>query len=107
MFSEDGTVLHKGQRETTESKLWWFSLRPQNHDSALPEWQKGHIALNAHNLPSVGALDRYLHAAAGFPVKSTCISAIKAGNYSSSPGLTYANASKYCPLSIETLQGHL
>ncbi len=51
------------------------------------------MALNAHDLSSVGALIHYLHAAAGFPVKSTWLAAIKAGNYSSWPGLTYANAS--------------
>ena len=52
-------------------------------------------------------LVRYLHAAAGFPVKPTWLATIKAGNYSSWSGLTYANASKYCHISIETLQGHL
>jgi hypothetical protein len=56
---------------------------------------------------SVGALVHYLHAAAGFPVKSTWLAAIKAGNYASWPGLTYANASKYCPSSDETIKGHL
>jgi hypothetical protein len=50
-------------------------------------------ALNAHDLPSVLALVHYLHAAAGFPVKSTWLAAIKAGNFASWPGLTYANAS--------------
>eukprot|EP00956_Cyclotella_meneghiniana_P042677 scaffold249030_cov93-Cyclotella_meneghiniana.AAC.1 len=65
------------------------------------------MALNAHDLPSVGALVHYLHATAGFPVKATWLAAIKAGNYSSWPGLTYANASKYCPSSDETIKGHL
>jgi hypothetical protein len=66
------------------------------------------MALNAHDdLSSVGALIHYLHAAAGFPVKSTWLAAIKVGNYSSWPGLTYANASKYCPDSDETIKGHL
>jgi hypothetical protein len=64
-------------------------------------------ALNAHDLPSVGALVNYLHAAAGFPIKSTWLASIKAGNYASWPGLTYANASKYCPSSHETIKGHL
>ena len=50
---------------------------------------------------------RYLHADTGFPVKSTWLAAIKAGNYASWPGLTYANANKYCPVPIETLQRHL
>jgi len=49
----------------------------------------------------------YLHAAAGFPVNTTWLAAIKAGNYASWPGLTYANAARYCPNSTETAKGHL
>ena len=64
-------------------------------------------ALNAHDLPSVGSLVRYLHAAAGFPVKSTWLAAIKAGNFSTCTGLTYANASKYCPICKDTSKDHL
>ena len=63
--------------------------------------------MNTHDLPSVCALVHYLHACAGFPVRSTWLAAIKAGNFSSWPGLTYTNAEKYCPLSVETLQGHM
>ena len=55
----------------------------------------------------MGALVHYLHVTAGFPVKSAWIGAIKAGNLSSWPGLTYANVSKYCPLSVESVKGHL
>ena len=55
----------------------------------------------------MGALVLYLHAAKGFPVKSTWLAAIKAGNYASWPGLTYANAYRYCPVSVESLQVHL
>ena len=72
-----------------------------------PEWISGPTALNANDRPSVGALVLYLHAATGFPVKSTWLAAIKAGNHASYPGLTYANAYKYCPVSIESLQGYL
>ena len=53
------------------------------------------------------ALVHYLHATAGFPVKSTWLGAIKAGNYSYWPGLTYTNASKYCLLFMESVKGHL
>jgi hypothetical protein len=42
-------------------------------------------------------LIHYLHAAAGFPVKSTWLAAIKAGNFASWPELAYANASKFVP----------
>ncbi|KAL7474749.1 hypothetical protein ACHAW6_000707 [Cyclotella cf. meneghiniana] len=65
------------------------------------------MALNARDLPWVGTLVHYLHAAAGFPITSTWLAAIKAGNYASWPGLTYANTSKYCPDSTKTKKGQL
>jgi len=59
------------------------------------------------DLPSMGALVGFYHACAGFPVKQTWLKAIKAGNFNSLPGLTYANASRYCPDADETIKGHL
>ena len=53
-------------------------------------------AYSTYDLPSVEALVRYFHAADGFPVKSTWLKAIKAGNFASWSGLTFKNASKYC-----------
>ena len=35
------------------------------------------------------------------------LAAIKTGNFSTWPGLTYANASRYCPNCEETFKGHL
>ena len=67
----------------------------------------GPTALNVHDLPSVAALVKYLHACAGFPVHSTWLAAIKAGNFASRPGLTYANAAKYCPIYVEKIRGHM
>ena len=64
-------------------------------------------AFSAYDLPSVEALVRYLHAGAGSPVKDTWLKAIKAGNYATWPGLTLQNATKYCPVPIETLKGHM
>ena len=52
-------------------------------------------ANNVYDLPSVEAPVRYMHAAAGFPVRSTWLKAIKCGNFNSWPGLTYNNAAKY------------
>ena len=63
--------------------------------------------MNVHDLPSVCALVHYLHACAGFHVRSTWLAAIKAGNFAFWPGLTYTNAAKYCPVSVETLKGHM
>ena len=48
-----------------------------------------------------------MRAASGFPVKSTWLKAIKKGNFESWPGLTYNNADKYCPHSVETLKVHM
>ena len=107
VFSKDGTIILRGCSEPSGSKMWKLSLRPEYHPAVPPEWSSGPTALNAHDLPSVGALVRYLHAATGFPVKSTWLAAIKAGNYASWPGLTYANSNNYFPVSIDTLQGHL
>ena len=61
--------------------------------------------MNAHELPSVCTLVHYLHACAGLPVQYMWLAAIKAGNFASWPGLTYTNAAKYCPLSVDTLKG--
>ena len=62
---------------------------------------------SAYYLPSIEALLRYFHAASGYPVRSTWLTANSAGNYSSWPGLTLANATKYCPLVTATIMVHL
>ncbi|KAL7502269.1 hypothetical protein ACHAXN_000895 [Cyclotella atomus] len=90
VFANDGSMLLKGWREQNGARLWRFSLIP--NETVTPTWaMQAPSALNAHDLPSVSALVHYLHAAAGFPVRSTWLAAIKAGNYASWPGLTYAN----------------
>eukprot|EP00804_Cyclotella_cryptica_P026156 CCRYP_013038-RA/>CCRYP_013038-RA protein AED:0.96 eAED:1.00 QI:0/0/0/0.5/1/1/2/0/450 len=109
-IQRDDTILLQGWREPTGAKLWRFSLLPDtipSHHVPHPTSSNTPSALNATNLPSVCALVHYLHAAAGFPVKSTWLAAIKAGNHASWPGLTYANASRHCPDSSETIKGHL
>ena len=82
-------------------------LRPKDHPGIPTKWTSAPSALNVHNLSSAGALIRYLHVAAGFLAKSTWLAAIKAGNYASWPGLTFAHASKYCSSSTKTIKGHL
>ena len=79
VFSKDSTELLRVWRETTGSKLWRFSLRPSDHPTPLADLCKGPTALNAHDLPSVGALVRYLHGTVGFPVKSTWLEAWPGG----------------------------
>ena len=109
---DDGIPILHGWREQDGPKLWRILLLP-DHDSVKtvvtdPTTQRESlVAYSAYDLPSVEALVRYFHAAAGFPVKDTWLSAIKAGHFASWPGLTYKNAAKYCPMSDETLKGHM
>ena len=62
---------------------------------------------SVYDLPSTEMRIKYLHAAAGFPVKVTWIAAIKAGNYASWPGLTTKAVMRYFPESDETAKGHM
>lgn len=48
-----------------------------------------------------------MHAVCGYPVKSTWIKAIKAGNFIGWPLVNEKNVRKYYPETIETAQGHL
>ena len=64
-------------------------------------------AYSAYDLPSVAALIRYFHVAAGYPVHSTWLTAISTGNYSSWPGLTLTNTTKHCPSATTTIIEHL
>jgi hypothetical protein len=48
-----------------------------------------------------------MHAVCGYPVKSTWLQAIKAGNYVGWPMLTEQNISKYYPKTDKTLIGRM
>ena len=109
VYDRHSKPILRGWRETDGAKLWRFSLREEAQAPPTPTSASETTlqAYSAYDLPSVEALVRYFHAAAGFPVKSTWLAAIKAGNYATWPGLTYSNAAKYCPKSEETLKGHM
>ena len=107
VFIQYNAALLRDLRKTVGAKLWRFVLSPQDHPSVPTEWKPGPVALNTHNLSIIGSLVRYLHMVAVFTVNSTWLTDIKAGNFTSWPGLTYVNASKYCPVSVWSLQGHL
>ena len=101
------TIL-QGWREKKLPILWSFSLKPT--DRSIKDYttknQKSPAAHSDYNLPSIEALFRYMPAAAGFPVKSTWLKAIKKLNLETWPGLNYTNAAKYCPHSVETIKLH-
>ena len=110
MFNSDGDTILAGRRYPFGPRLWRFSLLLQNTDAppAAPiTTEATDAAFSAYNLPSVEALVSFYHVSAGFPVKSTWLRAIKYGNYTSWPGLTAANATEYCPDSIDTKKGHM
>ena len=48
-----------------------------------------------------------MHAVCGYPVKSTWLKSIQAGNYIGWPLLTTPNVKKYCPETSETPKGHM
>ena len=116
IYDLQGIPLLQGWQDSKGSKLWCFSLRPQNFTpyyaekygqafTVIPKSKSSDLqAFSAYDLPNVEALVRYVHVAAGFPVKSTWLDAIKAGNFASWSGLTYQNASKYCPSYEETIK---
>ncbi len=92
----DGNGLWRISRD--ENKPTQVSRRICKQDEAV---------LSVYNLPSMSQTVRYLHAAAGFPVKDTWLKAIKNGNYETWPGLTAEVVSKHFPESIETQKGHM
>ena len=64
-------------------------------------------AYSADDPPIFMAIIRYFHAAAGYPVRSTWLKYIGAGNYALWPGLTLTNATNYYPSSEATNMVHL
>jgi hypothetical protein len=60
-----------------------------------------------YNLPSTAQAIKFLHAAAGYPVKETWISAINFGNYVTWLGLTAKAVRRHFPESDETQKGHM
>ena len=90
----------------SKSGLWKIKLTDKAKVSA-PQKQTTCEANNVYTLPAVKQSIRYLHAAAGYPTKETWIAAVKAGNFSSWPGLTEQAIKRHFPESNETQCGHL
>ena len=64
-------------------------------------------ANSVYDLPSVEQGIKWMHAVCGYPVKSTWLKAIKAGNFQGWPLLNQRNVNKYYPDTAETPKGHL
>ena len=84
----------------SQARLWQIVFTPKPTElPAMPinAKQNNLRAYSVYDLPSVEDLVQYFHAAAGFPVRTTCLKAIKVGSYRTWPGLTLDNATSYCP----------
>jgi antitoxin (DNA-binding transcriptional repressor) of toxin-antitoxin stability system len=64
-------------------------------------------ANSVYDLPSVEQAIKWMHAVCGYPIKSTWIKAVKAGNFVGWPLLTEKNIAKYYPETYETPKGHM
>ena len=60
-----------------------------------------------YDLLSTEQAIQWMHAVCGYPVKSTWLKAVKAGNFVRSPLLTAQNVIRYYPETTETPKGHL
>ena len=70
-------------REQSGPHLWIISLQPgESNLPKMPHNEKNTTleAYSAYDLPSVEALIPYFHATAGYPVRSTWLKSISAGN---------------------------
>jgi hypothetical protein len=63
-------------------------------------------ANSVYDLPSTKQAIKWMHAICGYPVKSTWLKAIKAGNCIGWPMLTERNVQKYYPDATKTAKGH-
>ena len=63
-------------------------------------------ANSVYDLPSTEEAVKWLHATCGYPVKSTWIKAIKAGNFTGWPIINERTVNKYYPETTETPKGH-
>jgi hypothetical protein len=97
--SKNGKHVMYGSRDP-KSRLWRVNLKQK--------FETKHVQCNhAHDNNNQKELITYLHAACFSPVKSTWITAIKKGNFSSWPGLTEHAVENHLSKSTSTTKGHL
>jgi hypothetical protein len=82
-----------------QQKGQWQPRQPRKQVTA-----KLQQANSVYDLPSIEQAIKWMHAVCGYPVKSTWIKAIKAGNFIGWPLLTEKNVNKYYPESLSRVQ---
>eukprot|EP00804_Cyclotella_cryptica_P013333 CCRYP_005110-RA/>CCRYP_005110-RA protein AED:0.26 eAED:0.28 QI:0/0/0/1/1/1/4/0/679 len=84
----------------TQHKGRWQPRRPSKKAR-----QTLRHANSVYDLPSTEQAIRWMHAVCGYPVKSTWLKAVQAGNFIGWPLLTSRNVQKYFPETVETPKG--
>jgi hypothetical protein len=125
IFTKNGVSVHKETDVliTCKGKLKLIGVRDEQGRYQIPlirwrgQWQLRQPSKQArkclrqansvYDLPSTEQAIKCMHAVCGYPVKSTWLKAVKAGNYIGWPMLTECNVNKYCPETSETSKGHM
>ena len=125
VFTKDGVTVHREEDVliTCKGAPIFIGVRDHNGRYRVPliqnkgQWQpriptkkaRQHFeqANSVYDLPSTEQAVKWMHAVCGYPVKSTWLKAIKAGNFMGWPLLTEQNVKKYYPETTATPKGHL
>lgn len=125
IFTKEGVTVHdeKDVLITCKGEPILIGIRDEHGRYRIPliqqkgQWQprkpsrKARETLSQANsvydLPSIEQAIKWMHAVCGYPVKSTWLRAVKAGNFVGWPLLTEKNINKYYPESVETPKGHM
>ena len=100
-LSRQPTVPHNGleaKQRTAAGPTTWTHQKLHSPIKPAPS----ETITNVYQLKTKPEVVRYLHAAAGFPTKSTWYLAVKSGNFTSWPWLTPKNVRAHFPESEET-----
>ena len=131
-ISYSGEPVAAGYQETTGNRFWRMPIDAPGSTTAknmrlekklalverlllskLPKVLAAHaatateVAHNVYELPSIEEGIRWMHAACGYPAKSTWIKAIRKGNYVGWPLLSVKNVHAHYPETDKTTMGRL
>jgi hypothetical protein len=108
-ITRHGHTILTGTRDPT-TRMWTLPL--ESHMSPPSTQLSTHLepppqANNIQTFATKNDLATFLHGTAGYPVPSTWIEAIQAGNYATWPGLTTQLIHNHLPKSGATVKGHM
>jgi hypothetical protein len=107
IVSKDKTTVLTGTSDT-RTGLWKFPMRTPEHPKHTPVPTTTFQCASVLQVQTgICHMIKFLHAAAFSPVKSTWITAIKRGYFTTWPGLTTAAVNKQHPQTTATVKGHL